>query len=492
MMLKESIMVIAHNMLAMNASRQYNLITDAKAKTTEKLSSGYRINRAADDAAGLSISEKMRRQIRGLDRAAINITDGVSFCQIADGALDEVDTMIHRVNELAIQAANGTNSESDRRAIQDELDHIAGEIDRIGETTKFNEIKVFDAEAYAKAAIGDDAGFEVVETPTAVDANTYKMNKYETINGKNTPSVSVDFQNISISSLPGKSFFLTCSVSCPQVFMFSFSDDTDVSAKTGAELGIGYSSSLYVNVGIKGVSSGTELVGKIADALKLSSNYTDNATSTNDCYQVGHNNDVKIDGSKMTFYSRGGGAGSSNYPTTNVVDREGNVIHTGITMSTLYMDKMDVVGLKIADKEIQKIPKEIDAWDLLIQSGEEDYDQIELPIRTMNARKMGLDPINVMTQQDALVAIDQASGALAWVNELRSLYGAKQNRLEHAYNIDKNTSENTQAGESRIRDTDMADEMVKLSIANVLSQAGEAMIAQSNKIPENVLSLLQQ
>ena len=132
-------MVVQHNMQAANANRMLNVTTGQQAKSTEKLSSGYRINRAADDAAGLTISEKMRKQIKGLDRASTNAEDGVSAVQTAEGALTEVHSMLQRMNELATQASNGTNSESDRSAIQDEIDQLTTEIDRVAETTKFNE-----------------------------------------------------------------------------------------------------------------------------------------------------------------------------------------------------------------------------------------------------------------------------------------------------------------------------------------------------------------
>ena len=132
-------MVVQHNMQAANANRMLNVTTSAQSKSTEKLSSGYRINRAADDAAGLTISEKMRKQIKGLDRASTNAEDGVSAVQTAEGALTEVHSMLQRMNELATQSANGTNSNTDRKAIQDEIDQLTTEIDRVSETTKFNE-----------------------------------------------------------------------------------------------------------------------------------------------------------------------------------------------------------------------------------------------------------------------------------------------------------------------------------------------------------------
>lgn len=150
-------MVIQHNILAHNANRQLGIVSGRKASFTEKLSSGYRINRSADDAAGLSISEKMRRQIRGLTQGIANTEDGISLCQVADGALAEVHEMLQRINELSVQAANGTNSASDRSYIQDEVSALITEIDRIGDTTSFNEIKIFkgeDSERHVVTAIG--------------------------------------------------------------------------------------------------------------------------------------------------------------------------------------------------------------------------------------------------------------------------------------------------------------------------------------------------
>ena len=155
-------MKIAHNISAMNSQRQLGIVSGDKAKTSEKLASGYKINRAADDAAGLSISEKMRKQVRGLNRGVRNTMDGISLCQIGDGALAEVTDMIHRLEELSVQAANGTHSETDRRFIQNEVDQIKLEVDRIGDTTKFNEIFLFKGPGVKKldnvAAISETAG----------------------------------------------------------------------------------------------------------------------------------------------------------------------------------------------------------------------------------------------------------------------------------------------------------------------------------------------
>ena len=170
-------MVVQHNMQAANANRMLNVTTSAQSKSTEKLSSGYKINRAADDAAGLTISEKMRKQIKGLDRASTNAQDGVSSVQTAEGALTEVHSMLQRMNELATQAANGTNSkDSDRQAIQDEIDQLTTEIDRVSETTKFNETYLLKGDAGTKTINmkAHDAGLKGTLTDNGDGTATFK------------------------------------------------------------------------------------------------------------------------------------------------------------------------------------------------------------------------------------------------------------------------------------------------------------------------------
>ena len=170
-------MIVQHNITAMNSNRMLGLTTNSLSKSTEKLSSGYRINRAADDAAGLSISEKMRKQIRGLDQASTNAEDGISAVQTAEGALNEVHSMLQRMNELAVQSANGTNSESDRTAIQNEIDQLTTEIDRVSETTKFNETYLLKGDKSLTKDVymnGHDAGLKGTLTDSATSA-TFKV-----------------------------------------------------------------------------------------------------------------------------------------------------------------------------------------------------------------------------------------------------------------------------------------------------------------------------
>ena len=272
-------MVVQHNLSAMNTNRQMGTVTSALSKSTEKLSSGYRINRAADDAAGLSISEKMRSQIRGLNKASSNAEDGISLIQVAEGALNESHSILQRMNELATQAANDTNTSSDRSAIQQELTQLTSELDRIYSTTQFNTMNILD---------GDFTG-----------------------------------KSLQVGALSG------------QVISVS------IKSMKASALGIGY------------------------NAIKVSSN--------------------AVAGQSMSL--------------------------------------------------IQK--------------------------------------------------------AINRVSEERSKLGAIQNRLEHTINNLDTTSENTSAAESRIRDTDMATEMVEYSKNNILAQAGQSMLSQANQQTQGVLSLLQ-
>lgn len=190
-------MVVQHNMQAANANRMLNITTSAQSKSTEKLSSGYRINRAADDAAGLTISEKMRKQIKGLDRASTNAEDGVSAVQTAEGALTEVHSMLQRMNELATQSANGTNSNTDRKAIQDEIDQLTTEIDRVSETTKFNETYLLKGEAGTKTINmkAHDAGLKGKLTDNGDGTATFVMDSL-----KDGDSVSIGGKTYKIGS----------------------------------------------------------------------------------------------------------------------------------------------------------------------------------------------------------------------------------------------------------------------------------------------------
>lgn len=395
-------MVVQHNLTAMNANRMLGVTTGQQAKSSEKLSSGYRINRAADDAAGLTISEKMRKQIKGLDQASTNAQDGVSCVQTAEGALTEVHSMLQRMNELAVQSANGTLSEADRQAIQDEVDQLVTEIDRVSETTKFNETYLLK---------GDEMKTQISKTVYS----TPQLSMVEDVMAEN-------------STLEVKTAM-------------------DATGKT-------------VYTFTSGLAAGDTWAGKTVVA--------DSATPGAD--------EIKLADAKTAELAA----------MNKVITTYG---------SEMGIDAITLVG---GDNNVQSTSQEFtynDGLKLSLHVGADSSadNKISMTIESMSSDYLGIKglKVNGKTYMQATSAIDTISDAIASVSKQRSELGAVQNRLEHTIaNLD-NVAENTTAAESRIRDTDMAEEMVEYSKNNILAQAGQSMLAQANQSTQGVLSLLQ-
>ena len=406
-------MVIQHNLTAMNANRMLNVTTSAQSKSAEKLSSGYKINRAADDAAGLSISEKMRKQIRGLTQASSNAQDGVSAVQTAEGALTEVHSMLQRMNELAVQSANGTNSQTDRKAIQDEIGQLTSEIDRVSETTKFNETYLLKGDpTKADKAFFMKSGYNVPadslylkDGNTALTANTLKaaLEKGEKIYTKSKD----DGQTETDLATKGTSY--------AYVTKLYDEDGNEVTAK---------------NIQDSTKADGTTTAGKY---------YTSKAGIAG----KNANNNMEIEAAKAKD----------------------------------FIKDYDVAGAI--------------SFSLHVGADSAEDNKIAVKIESMSATGIGVKGLKVDTEDDATAAIDRIAEAVQKVSSQRSTLGAAQNRLEHTIaNLD-NVVENTASAESRIRDTDMAQEMVNYSKNNILAQAGQSMLAQANQSNQGVLSLLQ-
>ena len=499
-------MVVQHNMQAANASRMLGITTNAQGKSTEKLSSGFRINRAADDAAGLSISEKMRKQIRGLDQASTNASDGISAVQTAEGALTEVHSMLQRMNELAVQAANGTNSESDRASIQDEILQLTTEIDRVAETTKFNETYLLKGDYGTKSQVvaAHDAGLDGTLTQNTTKAtftiNALAMGDTYTIGGTKY-TIGVEGANTATQLANALTVLGTSADKTAQIHLtvgevvkidgksFTIADKTnsDTSEVAATELN-------------KFASQGStiEYNGKVA---KLFSTTTGEAPADG----VDEKDATLITAAKAYQLIANELRAASSIGSDSIIEVPGakydgtDITVTDATTSTNVNGKLpnDVTGDNltkvefIIEKGTATVQKDL-TFNLHVGSDADMTNKIGVTIESMTATALGIQGLNVgdATGKAATYAIDAIADALAKVSAQRSGLGAIQNRLEHSIaNLD-NVVENTEAAESRIRDTDMADEMVTYSKNNILAQAGQSMLAQANQATQGVLSLL--
>ncbi len=489
-------MVVQHNLTAMNANRMLGLTTGAQAKSTEKLSSGYRINRAADDAAGLSISEKMRRQIRGLDQASTNAEDGVSAVQTAEGALNEVQDMLQRMNELAVQAANGTNSKNDRAYIQSEIDQLVTEIDRVAETTKFNETYLLKGDGvggkYVDLGVTDDSnagGIQISgddqEDPASAKI-TYSTDRDVAFDVASTTDFSADSTN-------------TLTVAGASYALKDYADIEDLAAAISSNTNVNSVDITYANgeeaeittdtaknnggpdsFSLTHMNKSTTVSGDVT--FKVASSYTGDSTANNRI-TVG---DVVID-----------------FTLATKLDDEGNLVYdeettnqsiaSALTAANYSFTETDgVFSVKLASKMTVNAAATVDNLEFNLHVGADSSvtNKIGVSIASMSADGLGVSGIKVTSEKTATDAIDVIAEAIQKVSKQRSDLGAVQNRLEHTINNLDNVVENTTAAESRIRDTDMADEMVRFSNLNILAQAGQSMLAQANQSNSGILSLL--
>ena len=457
-------MVVQHNMQAANANRMLNITSGAQSKSTEKLSSGYRINRAADDAAGLSISEKMRKQIRGLDKASSNAQDGVSSVQTAEGALTEVHSMLQRMNELATQAANGTNSTTDRSAIQDEISQLTTEIDRVAETTKFNETYLLKGDKGTKEVYmkGHDAGLNGSLTDNATSA-TFKVAAGALDAGKSV-------------TIGGKDYTIGATVAEAK----KIADDKKTT--TGAKVTVN---------GVEYTSDGTDLKdakNNVLDTSKIKAgDIVSDGTKTLTASDIDTATGVDKSNSSVISAAQAVKLMTTELTAANNIGTTKNA--ATVTAGTYASD----TGVEFTiNKGTAEVAEKL-SFSLHVGSDADMTNKITVGIETMNSSYLGIKGLNVNDDSGiaATYAVDAISDALQKVSDQRSSLGAVQNRLEHTIDNLDNVVENTTSAESRIRDTDMAKEMVNYSKNNILAQAGQSMLAQANQSNQGVLSLLQ-
>ena len=471
-------MVVQHNMQAANANRMLNVTTSAQSKSTEKLSSGYKINRAADDAAGLTISEKMRKQIKGLDRASTNAEDGVSAVQTAEGALTEVHSMLQRMNELATQSANGTNSNTDRKAIQDEIDQLTTEIDRVSETTKFNETYLLKGDGADKAhnVNAHDAGLDGVTLTDKGDEVEVTLKEL-----KAGDKVSIAGKNYTIGGAAAD--------------VTTLLDNAKIKGQDNDKVTINGTEYTYYSKADDNASA-VKKAGFFAKQPTAAE-----AANASAAYTVDEIKDLK--GATITA----GGKSVTTIDDVNGVDKNDSSVITAAKayeLETAEIVKASSIGTDTAattkaDATADKFTltkgkvnyNDALSFNLHVGADADMTNKITVNIDSMNSAGLGVKGIKADTEQDATYAIDAIADAISTVSSQRSALGAVQNRLEHTINNLDNVVENTTSAESRIRDTDMAEEMVNYSKNNILAQAGQSMLAQANQSNQGVLSLLQ-
>ena len=475
-------MIVKHNLTAMNSNRMLGLTTTSQAKATEKLSSGYKINRAADDAAGLAISEKMRKQIRGLTQASLNAQDGISAVQTADGALNEVHDMMHRLAELTVKAANGTLSETDRQAVQNEVDELVAEVDRVSTTTKFNETYLMrgshDGEvarltySAANTALADSFGAVSAQkkadgtAPNPLVAASSGQFTVE-VNDKITTSMTDN-----IANQPGVNTEASEAAA-----------NTKYNGKTVGPVGTDGKLTYYVLV------EGTEPKEEGKDKLSVSQlvkNINDASNKFNN--PVRDKDEKEIGDKKGESYSIKAFSSMDELLKAMKADYGTDIK----TITSFYNMDKPTPALELRVDTFADINAPIDV-SLHVGADSSADNKINMNISQLSARALGINGLDVRgdTGAAATAAIDVIGDALQVVSNQRAALGAIQNRLEHTIaNLD-NIVENTTSAEASIRDTDMATQMVEYSNNQILAQAGQAMLAQANQATSGVLSLLQ-
>jgi flagellin len=395
-------MRINNNLMAINTHRQLGITNTASSKSMEKLSSGFRINRAGDDAAGLAISEKMRGQIRGLTQASRNAQDTISLIQTAEGALTESHAILQRMRELAVQAANDTNTDSDRKELQNEVKQLISELDRIGNTTEFNTKKLLDGSAKG--------------VKEAVDGN---------VRVNNNSALTLDVSGL------------------------------ETAVKDGGKV------------------DGAYMI------IKVNNESTSSAFKTTDFKIVGPDGESNTD---ITITS------ASTIKFTDSIAGTATTITLSGTQTLI--DNMRVgESITFVFGAAEEASQELDD-SIMAQIGANAGQTAFISIGDMRAAALGVDKIDISNKFGAQVAIETVNNALEKVSTQRSALGAMQNRLEHTIKNLDTSAENLQASESRIRDVDMAKEMMEFTKQNILQQAAQAMLAQANQAPQGVLQLL--
>lgn len=512
-------MRINHNISALKANSQLNKNDSAMSKSLERLTSGLKINKAADDSAGMAISQKMKTQIAGLDKASSNASDGISVIQTAEGALNEVETMLQRMRQLSVQAANETYTADDRSAIQEEINALNEEIQRISDTTEFNTKTLLNGDCDRKT-YSESTSVSVVSVSDAVDTAKYsitvtsdarqavvvgnamsgadqKVTKEQvgriTINGETIDVCENDSFDTVLSRI--QDVCDTVSISCYTIAAGS-KPATDVKLKDSA----GYTtqqcnfsagqSLLFVSNGY-GASQKIEVYcdnKELADAFGLSTKATTiygiDATAKVNVTDGGFTDTatVSTDGDKITVSDNGG--------FEMVIQAKAFAVGTDID-DTVIGEAQSKNGPQISATGVTAVVTVLDAGPMSLHIGANQDQTMQVRIPKVTPETLGVNTVNVCTTEGAENAISAVDDAIKEVSSYRAKLGAYENRLEYAISNLDTTQENMTEALSRIEDVDMAAEMSTYTQYNVLTQAGTSMLAQANQRPQNILQLLQ-
>lgn len=549
-------MVVQHNISAMNANNAMTRNVSGLGKSTEKLSTGYAINRAADNAAGLAISEKMRSQIRGLSQATNNANDAISLIQTAEGGLQETEDILQRMRELSVQSANGTYTDEDREQIQYEVDALKSEIDRIAESTEFNEMKLLDGSLDGVSTGSTDYGPRYGVLLSANTATGGKLTKNTSLEGSTITSSIAGVQialadtasgaggesaewdaagkKLTLNLVKGSTYTQsqiddliknatqakdTTQTGDPANVsvklkngVFSFTDAENYTTQTGVRADSG-------EVDVTGLlmTGGTVANDKYADSVKFTSN-----TYGEDKRKITLKTDVAAGKEWVETTAKGNeGTGIKDgeftlHLSTGVEYSESDIekllakagLDYDITLSdqsanpdgdkVLFAQKKDTTGVEVdmtagtggAGLGADKMMGAGDGLTFQIGANGVEDQRLTINIANMGSTAIGVNGVDVSTQDGANAGINKIDDAIKTVSTQRAKLGAVQNRLEHTVNSLSTAEENLQSAESQIRDTDMAAEMIKYTKSNILQQASQSMLAQANQQPQGVLQLL--
>ena len=511
-------MRIQHNIAALNSYRNLTGNNSAVSKNLEKLSSGYRINRAGDDAAGLAISEKMRAQITGLNTAQKNAQDGVSLVQTAEGAMTEVHSMLNRMVELADQSANGTYAdEVDRENLQKEISSLKEEINRIADSTNFNGINLLDGSlATGKlptftgldgltktdiAATGNKTDL-TMGTATITQDKTYSMTfNYTDANGaakeKTITLTAKDDQTLVDAN--GNIYKTTQTNATAEEMAKAFAGALSADSEIGDQFTVtadrgklSFTSKATGSTGGSKVLSATTKFDTAESTLTATQKAGEDAKVEYDFSTMPKDKVFTVNGEKFVFAT----AGKQFDSDVNVLEIAGaNPKDTEVgQMAGMIANKLGLSDDQVKDNG-QKITFSASAGNggLTLQIGDtaDKFNQMTVSVGDMHADALGIADIDISTQAGAKAAVDKIKSAINSVSSTRGDLGAIQNRLEHTINNLSVSAENMTAAESRIRDVDMANEMMAYTKNNILVQSSQAMLAQANQLPQGVLQLLQ-